>query len=115
VLKVRRATWRGCREMEETMEYTGQELVSYGKNVLSVSGQNLGNSGGYVGDFPPVYYPVYDHYFHNWYPTYSVITEKSKVERGFKIVGKMLENKIITKELTIKEFIKLVNDIAEIL
>lgn len=97
------------------MEYTGQELVSYSNNSLQVGGSSLGVGNSYVGDFPPYYYPVYEHYYHNWFPSTTYITEKSKVEQGFKIVGKMLENKIITKELTIKEFIKLVNDIAEIL
>lgn len=102
------------------MEYTGQELVSYSNNNLMVGGQSL-NTGnaGCVGDYYnyPYYplYPIYEQHYHNWYPSTTFITEKSKVEQGFKIVAKMLENKIITKELTIKDFIKLVNDIAEIL
>jgi hypothetical protein len=103
------------------MEYTGQELVSYNAGQLSVG--SLGSSIedyntsdlGYCYVPVPQYYPVYEHYYHNWYPIYPMVTEKSKIEQGFKIVGKMLEKKIITKELTIKEFIGLVNDIAELL
>ncbi len=49
-----------------------------------------------------------------WYPTYHVC-EKSKVEQAFKILGKLLEQKIIERELTVKEFMKMVNDIAEII
>jgi hypothetical protein len=102
------------------MEYSGNELVSYNNNSLMVGGQSLntGSAGDVIGnDYIPYYpyYPIYEQHYHNWYPSYPIITEKSKIEQGFKVVGKMLENKIITKELTIKEFIKLVNDIAEIL
>lgn len=102
------------------MSYNGTELVSYSNNSLMVGGQSLntGSAGDVIGNgiypyYP--YYPIYEQHYHNWYPSYPMITEKSKIEQGFKVVGKMLENKIITKELTIKEFIKLVNDIAEIL
>ena len=94
------------------MEYTGQELVSYNGGQLNVAGDNLlaqGNAGDYF------YHYYYHDYYPIYYPTSHYITEKSKVEQGFKIVAKMLENKIITKELTIREFIKLVNDIAEII
>jgi len=89
------------------MNYTGEELVNYSGNTLQIGGTNYP-----IGDY---YYPIYNEYYHNWYPTHTFITEKSKIEQGFKIVGKLLENKIITKDLTIKEFIKLVNDIAELL
>ena len=96
----------------------GSEVVCYNNNSLSVGGNSLlgeaiGVGNGWVGDF------YYDHYhtpyYPIYYPVYGYCNEKSKIEQGFKIVGKMMENKIITKELTIKEFIKLVNDIAELL
>ena len=44
------------------------------------------------------------------YPVYQA----SKTEQAFKIVAKLLEQKIID-ELTVKKFITLVNEIAEIL
>ena len=91
------------------MEYTGNEVVSYSNNTLQVGSVTTGR--------------YYDNYYYNWhypyypiyYPSTQYVTEKSKVEQGFRVVAKMLETKIITKEFTIKEFIKLVNDIAEIL
>ena len=92
--------------------YTGQQAIS-GSEMVSYSGNTL-NAGDYCIGYP-YYYPIYEQHYHNWYPSTTFITEKSKVEQGFRIVGKMIEKKIITKELTIKEFIKLVNDIAEIL
>ena len=100
------------------MEYTGQELVSCSNGNLYASGQILDTNSarnlGVCGSYYP-YYPFYEQHYHNWYPSTTFITEKSKIEQSFKIVGKMLETKIITRELNIKEFIKLVNDIAEIL
>ena len=99
------------------MEYTGQNLNE--NSSLQWTGDYSSGRSGFSVDncyIPfPYYYPLYEQHYHNYYPTVSYITEISKIEQGFKIVGKMLENKIITKSLTIKEFIKLVNDIAEIL
>lgn len=94
------------------MQYTGNELVSCTYREASSGNLGVAIDNCYIPY--PNYYPIYEQYYHSWYPT-TFITEKSKVEQGFKIVAKMLEGKIITKELTIKEFIKLVNDIAEIL
>ena len=53
-------------------------------------------------------------YYNTWYP-YGHICEKSKIEQAFKIIGKLMESKIIEKELTVKDFMKLVNDIANII
>lgn len=91
------------------MNYNGNELVSYNQNQLCI-----GSTGDYI-NYPYYYDQWHYHYYPIYYPTCQFITEKSKVEQGFKIVAKMIENKIITKELTIKEFIKLVDDIASIL
>jgi hypothetical protein len=82
-------------------------MVSYNNGNLSAGGTNVNNCNDYWNNWYQPY--VYS------YPVYHYCNEKSKVEQGFKIVAKLLESKIITKELTIKEFIKLVNDIAEIL
>lgn len=78
--------------------------------------ETLSCHSGYVGDFPPTHNVDYFyHYYPIWYPSISYITEKSKIEQAFKIVGKLLESKIITKDLTIKEFMKLINDVAEVI
>lgn len=90
------------------MNYNGTELVSYSDNQLTVG--NTGDYWDYNHYWDTFHYP----YYPTWYPTYH-ICEKSKVEQAFKIVGKLLENKIIEKELTVKEFMKLVNDIGELL
>lgn len=81
-------------------------MVSYSEGQLSANNQSIGNCNDYWNNW-------YQPYIYS-YPVYHYCTERSKVEQGFKIVAKLLESKIITKELTIKEFIKLVNDIAEI-
>ena len=52
-------------------------------------------------------------YYPQYYPVY--VEKEGKVSQAFKIVSKMLEKKIIEKELTIKDFIELVNMIADIL
>lgn len=62
----------------------------------------------------PTYYEYYHYYYPLWYEP-TVIKEKSKVEQAFQILNKLLENKIITKVLTVKTFIKLVNDIAGVI
>jgi hypothetical protein len=94
------------------MEYTGQSfnensLVKYSGGTGQITIDNC-----YIPY--PYYYPIYEQHYHNWY-TSTIIPEKSKVEQAFKIVGKLLEKDLIKKELTVKEFIKLVNDIAEII
>ena len=91
--------------------YTGQAMG--GQELVQYAGDNL-QVGNCCVPYP-YYYPIYEQHYHNWYPSTQFITEKSKVEQSFKVVGKMLETKIITKQLNIKEFIKLVNDIAELL
>lgn len=96
------------------MEYTGNELVSYNAAVgsLNCGGTDLQNTSTVsCGNY---YNTWYQPYWGTWYPTYHTC-ERSKTEQAFKIVARLLENKIITKDLTIKEFIKLVNDIGELI
>jgi hypothetical protein len=64
--------------------------------------------------YPNYWYPYWEREIHHWYPTLNYATEKSKVEQAFKIVGKLIEEKII-KDLNVKQFIKLVKDIALII
>lgn len=93
--------------------YTGQQLT--GTEIVQYSDSSGTLQVGSYTVTPYQWYPYWERDIHHWYPLISYVTEKSKVEQGFKIVGKLLENKIIKKELTIKEFIKLVNDIANML
>jgi hypothetical protein len=88
---------------------SGQELVSYSNGGLTAGGYGLGDYSY------PNYYETFHYYYPQWYPTYHYVTEKSKIEQAFKILGKLLELKIVEKELTVKEFMKMVNEIAEVL
>jgi len=87
---------------------TGNELVSYGKSAgcIQAGSVSLGLTNCY--DYYHHYYPVY-------YPSYHIHESKSKIEQSFRIVGKLLENKFIEKDLTVKEFMKLVDQISDIL
>jgi hypothetical protein len=89
---------------------TGKELMSYSNGNLMAGGETLGacNIPNNYG-----YWDNHYHYYQSWYPNWH-ICEKSKVEQAFKIVGKLLEKDLIEKELTVKQFMKLVNEIAEI-
>jgi hypothetical protein len=85
---------------------TGQELMSY-------SGQ--GDSGGLCAGGTTLQYDSFYNYYPTYYPSYHYVESRSKIEQAFKVVGKLLERKLIEKELTVKEFMKIVNDIAEVL
>ena len=87
----------------------------------TVTFNDNGSSGIYIGDplnyelmpdktgFYDWYYPVY--YYWNLPCT---LAEKNKIEQSFKIVQKLMEKKVIDK-MTLKKFITLVNEIANIL
>lgn len=96
------------------MQLNGAEAVSYNAGNLTAGDYPLGYAGDNLNMNNAVFYDNYYHYYPTWYPTYH-ICEKSKVEQAFKILGKLLEQKIIERELTVKEFMKMVNDIAEII
>ena len=88
------------------MEYLAQNaLVDYSSNDGALMVDNCSITY-------PNYWDNHYHYWHSWYPAHTI--EKSKVEQGFKIVGKLMEKGIV-KNLTVKKFIVLVNEIAEIL
>jgi hypothetical protein len=91
-------------------QLSGNELVSYQTSELNTNNQ----STFMVGDAIPLTYDCCVHSWSNWYPSYHYC-EKSKIEQAFKIIGKLMEGEIITKELTVKEFMKLVNDIAGVI
>ena len=56
-------------------------------------------------------------FWYQWYPQYYPMyyeMPKSKIEQAFKIVSKLMEKKIIDK-MSLKQFIDIVNSVAEIL
>ena len=66
----------------------------------------------YVGDPYPYYQPIIERYYTS-YPIYQtwVSPEKSKVEQAFRIVQKLVENKVLELK-TVKQFIECVNDVV---
>ncbi|MHA1343580.1 MAG: hypothetical protein ACTSQG_06320 [Promethearchaeota archaeon] len=59
------------------------------------------------------WYPIIERWYPVVYPTYDILVEKkSKIEQAFKLVQKLIKKKII-KTLTLKQFIELVNEIAD--
>ena len=91
--------------MVQANSFAGTELVSFNNGTSQINDFPINN---YYDSWHLPCWPVY-------YPTYTYVNEKSKIEQAFKIVSKLLEQKIIIKELTIKEFVKLVNDVAEVI
>ena len=51
-------------------------------------------------------------YYH--YPSWSWQNQPSKIEQSFKIVGKLIQKKIIKLE-TVNDFVETVNEVAELL
>lgn len=47
-------------------------------------------------------------------PYYNYWTEPSKIDKAFKLVQRLIENKIIKEPKTVKNFIELVNSLADI-
>jgi hypothetical protein len=92
------------------MELQGQELMSYSNGNLCAGGTGGNGINSLLNSCDAFY-----HYYPQWYPSYHYVSEKSKIEQAFKIVGKLLEKDLIEKELTVKQFMKLVNEIAEII
>lgn len=95
--------------------YTGQQtfantdLVNYHTAQDGTGGYQVGNCW-----IEPSYWDKWwNNEIHHWYPTYHVV-EKNQVEQAFKIIGKLIEKKIV-KDLTVKQFIELVNEISTII
>jgi len=93
---------------------SGAEAVSYNSN--SSDFELLANNSTVI-TWPTYteYYPYHEHYYPVYYPCCTYVAEKSKIEQAFKIVGKLMEKDLIKKDLNVKDFIKLVNDISEII
>lgn len=57
----------------------------------------------------------WDHYYPNYYtiyPSYTIVEDK--VSKAFKVIQKMIEKKYI-QDITIKQFIDIVSEVAAIL
>ena len=84
-------------------------------NCMVNTGDNtaypLTNAGDWSVDNVQTFY--YDWFYPRYYGEIRV--EKSKTEQAFKIVGVLLEKKIIKGTLTVKTFIGLVNEISLVL
>jgi len=81
------------------------------------TGDSTGQVTYHVGDIvwpwyeQNIYYPVYPNCYTYVYGT----CEKSKIEQAFKVVQKLLEMKMIKEPKKIKDFVEVVNKIAEVL
>ena len=102
----------------ETTQHIGDavhmnNLVSYdsGSNQLSAYKSELGQMNQLGTCIAPWHWDNYYHYYHYHYP--SVVYEKSKMEIAFKIVARLLEKKLV-KAMSVKQFIELTNEVAEI-
>ena len=94
---------------------TGNEAVCYNAGGLTLGDNVVPLTIG--NDFPcgDFYHNYWQPYYPQWYPSYAyTLYTPSKIEQAFKVVGKLVENKVI-KDLNVKEFMKLVTDIAEVL
>jgi len=95
-------------------QLSGNELMSFANgNLTAGNSQSYGTNTAAVNTLGS--YDCFYHYYPQWYPSYHYVSERSKIEQAFKIVGKLLEKDLIEKELTVKQFMKLVNEIAEII
>ena len=86
-------------------------MVSYSGNTLNAGDYQLGQIGNCYIPMPNYWDTHY--YYCSTYPSY-IIPEKSKIEQAFKIMGRLMEKKII-KDISLQQFIELVNSVAEIL
>ena len=91
---------------------TGNEMMSVSAGSVYAGYFNLGSVTTQATTLP--YYEPATYYWNTWYPSFH-LCNKSKTEQAFKIVGKLMENKIIKADMTVKEFVKLVNEVAELL
>jgi hypothetical protein len=102
----------GLNKKEKIMnQLSGNEMMSYNAGNLMAGGTSVYGQNAVAANT----YDCFYYYYPQWYPSYHCVQERSKVEQAFKIVGKLLEKDLIEKELTVKQFMKLVNEIAEII
>ena len=94
---------------EKYTHFKGNELVSYNSQYNNSEYLTIGN----VNFTDYSLYPWYEREVCYWYPSYTIY-EKNKTEQAFKIIGKLIEKKVIN-DINVKKFIELVTEIASIL
>ena len=60
------------------------------------------------------WYQPFTNAVYQYYPSWGCWREPSKIEQSFKIVGKLMEKKLISLK-TVDDFVKTVNEIAQLL
>lgn len=93
-------------------------MVSYKNDTLMVGGLNdsVWKDNALSGSYNS--YSTLWSDFHTCYPSYTYHwhhDEPNKTEQAFKIVGKLIEKKLIKKEMTVAKFIETVNEVASVL
>lgn len=89
-------------------QYNANAMVRYSASDYQNGSLLVDNSCIPYSKWLDWYNPIY----HHWHPTYT-LPSKSKLEQAFKITQKLMEKQII-KGLKLKQFIELVNEIANI-
>ncbi len=76
------------------------------------------NYSGWGGWWPDYERTIIKEYYPTYWPSYITntvtVTAPSKLEQAFKIVSKLIEKRIITKKLKVKDFVELVNQVSDI-
>lgn len=83
---------------EDTLQWSSSD------NTLQVGGRQVG-----WADFSSTWLPANTYQYSYWYPS----PRPNATEMAFKIVAKLMEDGLI-EELTVKKFVKLVDDVAHI-
>lgn len=81
-------------------------MVQFSEGNLTSGSASITTYGDFFG--------LCDPYIHTWYPYYYPIyhSEPNKTEAAFKIVSKLMEKGLV-KNITLKKFIELVNEISK--
>ena len=64
--------------------------------------------------FPDYERTIIREYYPTFYPSY-VNYEKSKLEQSFRVASKLMQIGVVNAKMTVKQFIELVNEVADVL
>lgn len=87
-------------------------IISYSSNTLTVDDSTL--SGTTYYENYRYWYPDWHQEYHPYFPIYSIPIIENKTQKAFSIVKTLMKNKLV-KELKVKDFISLVDEITKIL
>jgi hypothetical protein len=59
-----------------------------------------------------IYKPLIREYYYSYYPYWQ---NEDKISKAFKLAQKLIEKKFIKEPLKVKDFIELINELAEII